>query len=238
VSSPVRAPRIARARRASSQTVGGLLDKMTRIIANVSDHAEAAADAREILAYLMDVTRSWPAFNADATVSPETVSQALAAAEKRSHGAPIQYCAGLAAFRQLTLKVDGRVLIPRPETELLVEHVLSRVNSGTAFDICTGSGAIVLALATEGSFESLFATDISDEALQVARSNVERFEGSLKPRLELLSGSGLAPLAGSGRMSLFPIRRISRFLSCSRWMSPCANGNPRSPCWPATTEWL
>lgn len=181
--------------REAKATVAKLVDSMSKIISSVSEQPSAEADAREILAYLMDVPRSWPSFHGDERVSRELCAHALAAAEKRAHGAPIQYCAGLAAFRNLTLAVDRRVLIPRPETELLVDHVLSRVKTGVAMDICTGSGAIALALATEGKFAKIFATDISLDALEVAKSNSTRYADKLNAPVEFVHGSGISPVA-------------------------------------------
>lgn len=194
MSNAVKAVKAPRVKRAADPTVNDLVARMAMIISSVAHQPDAVADAREILAFLLDVQRSWPAFNGDATVTAELFSRALMAAEKRAHGAPIQYCAGLAAFRNLTLAVDRRVLIPRPETELLVEHVLSRVNTGIAFDICTGSGAIALALATEGNFQSVTATDISADAIEVAQSNRDRYADSLTAPVEFLEGGALAPL--------------------------------------------
>jgi release factor glutamine methyltransferase len=101
---------------------------------------------------------------------------------------------GRAAFRHLTLDVDERVLIPRQETEMLVECVLSRVQTGIAIDVGTGSGAIALALATEGRFDRVIATDVSREALDVARVNVERLARELRAPVELRQGSLLAPV--------------------------------------------
>src|SRR5581483_7272493 len=98
-------------------------------------------------------------------------------------GAPFAYAVGRAAFRHLTLDVDPRVLIPRQETEVLVEAVLEWVGSadgGVAVDIGTGSGAIALALASEGPFARVIATDVSREALAVARGNVERLAPALR----------------------------------------------------------
>lgn len=175
--------------------VKDLLHTMSEIISSVSDQPDAIADAREILSYLMDVPRSWPAAHSNDSVSRDISARALASAEKRSHGAPIQYCAGLAAFRNLTLNVDSRVLIPRPETELLVDHVLSRVSTGIAIDICTGSGAIAIALATEGNYAGIIATDISPDALEVARGNAKRYDAKIKPKIEFLQGSSITPVA-------------------------------------------
>jgi release factor glutamine methyltransferase len=195
VSSPKLARKSAtRSARDSKVTIEELVHTMSEIISGINDQMDAIADAREILSYLLDAPRSWPAFNGSATVTRENARRAIAAAEKRSHGAPIQYCAGLAAFRSLTLNVDSRVLIPRPETELLVEHVLSRKKTGVAVDLCTGSGAIALALATEGSYDQVIATDISNEALEVARGNAERYAESMKPEVEFIQGSALEPI--------------------------------------------
>jgi release factor glutamine methyltransferase len=99
----------------------------------------------------------------------------LQAVTSRSAGVPAAYAAGTAAFRTLELAVDPRVLIPRPETEGLVECVLdwcrTRDRWGVAADIGTGSGCIALSLATEGRFSWVIATDLSEAALTVARGN-------------------------------------------------------------------
>ncbi len=197
----MKTPRIARSRREADSNVGGLVERMSAIISSVADQPDAAADAREILAYLLDVPRSWPANHAAEMVPRDVFTKALMAAEKRAHGAPIQYCAGRAAFRNLTLEVDRRVLIPRPETEMLVEEVLSRVQTGIAFDVCTGSGAIALALASEGRFDRITASDISGEALRVAEANRLRHADTLTAPVEFLEGSGLSPM-GSRRANV------------------------------------
>jgi len=97
------------------------------------------------------------------------VAHARAAAARRARGAPFAYAVGRAPFRHLTLAVDERVLIPRPETEQLVEEVLRRTGGGrgVAADVGTGSGAIALALAAEGGFERIVATDVSQDALDL-----------------------------------------------------------------------
>jgi release factor glutamine methyltransferase len=115
---------------------------------------------------------------------------------RRARREPLQYIAGTAAFRQLHLCVDRRVLIPRPETEVLVDHVLAwaRGREGLrAVDIGTGSGAIALSLATEGrSFSQVVATDVSEEALQVAHENLARVAPAVPVELRL--GPALQPL--------------------------------------------
>jgi release factor glutamine methyltransferase len=109
----------------------------------------------------------------------------------------LAYAAGCAAFRHLTLDVDQRVLIPRPETEVLVDLVLARAGEGgIAVDIGTGSGCIALALASEGRFARVIGTDISLDALTVARRNVERCAASLRSPVEMRHGSLLEPVRG------------------------------------------
>jgi len=93
---------------------------------------------------------------------------------RRAKREPLQYIDGAAAFRELVLRVDHRVLIPRPETERLVQAVLdwARDRDGlAALDLGTGSGAIALALATEGPFARVVGVDVSADALEVARAN-------------------------------------------------------------------
>jgi len=114
----------------------------------------------------------------DAEPAPEVRARFERAVARRLDGAPFAYAAGAAAFRTLELVVDERVLIPRPETEGLVERVLSWAASrgrwGVAADIGTGSGCIALSLACEGAFAKIIATDLSVDALAVARQNHER----------------------------------------------------------------
>ncbi len=122
----------------------------------------------------------------------------MSAARRRARGEPLAYAVGTAPFRHLTLQVDARVLIPRPETEQVVEVALretARGSGGVAVDIGTGSGAIALALATEGRFARVIATDISADALDVAAANVKAI-ASITP-IELRLGSDFAPLGPS-----------------------------------------
>ncbi len=115
------------------------------------------------------------------------------AIRQRSEGEPRCYVVGTAGFRHLDLSVDRRVLIPRPETESLVGHVLDWARLrwgdepwGSAADIGTGSGCIALSLACEGSFSRIVATDRWANALQVAADNVAAV--SSRTSIELKSG--------------------------------------------------
>lgn len=160
--------------------------------------SEARAEARDIVAAVLDMPRLWPATHGDERVDEQRWREAERAAERRASGAPFAYAVGRAAFRHLTLDVDERVLIPRQETEVLVEAVLEIAGTwnGTAVDVGTGSGAIALALASEGRFASVIATDVSSGALAVARWNAERLAGALQTPVEFRQGSLLAPLGG------------------------------------------
>ena len=162
---------------------------------------DAVAEARELLALLHDMPRHWPTLARDQELDAAQCDAARRAAAKRAAGAPLQYAAGRAAFRHLTLDVDERVLIPRPETEQLVEIVLDLTRherGGVAVDVGTGSGAIALALASEGRFARVIGTDVSLDALAVARANAERFAGRWCAELELRHGSLLGPVPEKG----------------------------------------
>jgi release factor glutamine methyltransferase len=158
--------------------------------------AEARREARDIVAAVLDVPRFWPSMHPDVVVDAATMRDAMAAAQRRRRGAPFAYAVGRAAFRHLTLLVDERVLIPRVETEELVELVLGLgiPAGGTAIDIGTGSGAIALALAMEARFDRIVATDISRDAIAVARGNAQSLARVLKAPVEFRIGSLIRPV--------------------------------------------
>jgi len=109
----------------------------------------------------------------------------------------LQYIEGEAHFRELRLRVDRRVLIPRPETEQLVQRVLDWAAGRpglAAADVGTGSGAIALALATEGPFHRVVATDVEPGALDAARAN--HAAAAPEAPVEFRLGDGVEPLAG------------------------------------------
>jgi release factor glutamine methyltransferase len=158
---------------------------------------EPENEARDLLTALLGEPRSWTALHADAAIDDVLRARVLEASSKRVRGVPFAYCVGRAAFRHMTLEVDERVLIPRPETEQLVDVAMSLMGGlagGTAIDVGTGSGAIALALATEGSFDRVIATDVSLDALAVARRNAELVDGVLRAPVEFRHGSLLTPL--------------------------------------------
>ena len=111
---------------------------------------------------------------------------------RRAAGEPLAYVTGWTGFRHLELRVDRRVLIPRPETEGLVDLLLERQAIGRVADVGTGSGCLALALADEGDFIAVHAVDLSEEALALAQGNAR--EAGLPVRFHL--GDLCAPLVG------------------------------------------
>ena len=167
--------------------------------AGITDPRRVATD---IIAALLEVPRSWPTMNRESAVDAHVLAAARNAARLLGAGAPFAYAVGCVQFRHLNLNVDTRVLIPRPETEVLVGEILDRMDSqfgssenwGTAVDIGTGSGAIALCLASEGKFDKVIATDLSTDAIEVASANAARCSAALRCDVEFRCGSLLAPV--------------------------------------------
>ena len=139
-------------------------------------HESAQIDAELLLAHALGCSRThlytWP----DQVLSPSQVALFESLLERRVLGEPVAYILGEREFWSLTLQVNRHVLIPRPETELLVETALSLADESPhrVADLGTGSGAIALALASERAQWDIVATDISADALGVASDNAGR----------------------------------------------------------------
>ena len=136
-------------------------------------------DAEWLLADALGVERLQLYLQYDRPLSREERDAFKPLLRRRAGREPLQYILGRTAFRELDLVTDRRVLVPRPETEVLVEEVLGWAADrpeglGTVLDVGTGSGAIALSLAVEGDCKSVLATDVSPEALMVAAENAER----------------------------------------------------------------
>ena len=188
-------------------TIGELLDELATELADPGV-PPARALARDLIAGVVDQPRFWPTAHRAETLTPAAETSIRAAAARLRQGMPIQYAIGRASFRHLTLQVDRRVLIPRPETELLVDLVLAaqRGGRGTVIDVGTGSGAIALALAAEGAFDDVIATDISPDALAVARANLGAIPDGRRGAVRFVEGSLLAPFLGADPDALPTIR--------------------------------
>ena len=150
---------------------GDLLDRMTGAFTH-HNMEQAQAEAVAIMAELLDCNRVMAQLDRKRVLTPELWNKGLEIIERRLNNEPWQYIFERAYFRDLTLKVTPKVLIPRPETELLVDWVIDILpERGKVLDMGTGSGAIALSVATERADSQVTASDVSCEALAVAREN-------------------------------------------------------------------
>ncbi len=158
-----------------SATIGALLAEVAALVAG-NPTAEPRAEAEILIAHVLGVARTRLWARPEEAVAPVAARAALDLAQRRATGEPIAYLVGRRAFWTLELEVGPAVLIPRPETELIVEQALARLPAGPArvADLGTGSGAVALALAAERPRWHVVATDSSADALGVARRNAER----------------------------------------------------------------
>jgi release factor glutamine methyltransferase len=134
-------------------------------------------DAQVLLAHVLGRDRAWLAARAGDALPKEAVDAFFALAKRRRAGEPVAYLTGIREFWGLPLAVSAAVLIPRPETETVVERALVRLapdHDARVLDLGTGSGAIALALAHERPRARVLATDVSADALDVARENARR----------------------------------------------------------------
>lgn len=149
-------------------------------------------DAEHLLAHVLELERLQLYLQYERPLTPDELDAYRPLLKRRAAREPLQHILGVQPFRELELAVGPSVLIPRPETELLVERVLEWAKESerqdlTALDVGTGSGAIALSLATEGPFASVVATDVDEDALDVARRN--RATAGLDDRVELRTGA-------------------------------------------------
>jgi release factor glutamine methyltransferase len=165
-----------------------------------SPHPERARlDAQFLLLHVAGKNKAWLMAHADEELSASQAARYCELMERRLHGEPIQYITGETEFYGLPFRVTPDVLIPRPETEHLVEKVLALAARFVQpqceiriVDIGTGSGAIAVALVHALSRASITAIDLSAPALKIARENARRNGVALR----FLEGDLLAPVTG------------------------------------------
>jgi len=158
-------------------------------------------DAEALLLHVLDKPRSWLFAHADEAVDEASARAYAILVERRAAGEPVAFLTGRRGFWTLELEVTPATLIPRAETERLVELALERLpadRTARVADLGTGSGAVALAIASERPLAQLVATDASAAALAVARRNAQRHG---LQRVAFLQGDWLAPLYG-GRFDL------------------------------------
>ncbi|HEV2701535.1 MAG TPA: peptide chain release factor N(5)-glutamine methyltransferase [Steroidobacteraceae bacterium] len=155
-------------------TTSDLLARGTALLAPVLERP--SLDAGLLLAFALGCTRVRLKSHPEEPRTSADEARYLALIERRAQGEPLAYITGVREFWTLELRVNREVLVPRPETELLVERALLLVPApqARALDLGTGSGAIALALAAERPGWELLATDASPAALAVARDNARR----------------------------------------------------------------
>jgi release factor glutamine methyltransferase len=154
-------------------------------------------DAEWLLAHVLGISRTELHADGKRPLDDEQRRRFQELVTRRARREPLAYVLGEWGFRRLTLKVDSRVLIPRPETEVLVERcleLLTDLAEPAVLDIGVGSGAIALAIADEHPGARVVATDSSPDALAVAEENRER--AGLVDRVELVHGELFAGLSG------------------------------------------
>jgi release factor glutamine methyltransferase len=154
------------------------------------------ADAALLVAHALGRTRTWLYAHGDDAVDDATRQACERLLARREAGEPVAYLTGHRGFWRFDLQVTPDTLVPRPETELLVELALERLPEGRALriaDLGTGSGAIALALAHERTSARVVAVDASAAALDVARGNARALGIA---NIEFREGDWLAPLAG------------------------------------------
>lgn len=160
------------------------------------------SDARLVLAHLLKTTKERLIMHPELEVAPEVKAAYLEALEKISRGCPVAYVTGVREFYGRPFAVTPDVLVPRPDTETLVEEAIAlikREGAKSALDLGTGSGIIAVTLALEAPETTVTATDESPAALAVARGNAQR----LGARVSFFEGSWFDALAQEGAPQSF-----------------------------------
>ncbi len=153
--------------------------------------------AEMLVAHVLGCPRLKLYMEVDRPASPDELSQLRSLAKRALAHEPVQYLVGEASFYGISLKADKRALIPRPETQTLVDQAAEAIKSiedrpPRVADVCTGSGCVAIAIASQNPGAVVHASDIDADALELARENLERHE--LAERITLFSGDLLSAL--------------------------------------------
>jgi release factor glutamine methyltransferase len=156
---------------------------------------DARLNVELLLSHILALKRFDLYLNFDRPVSPRELEQFRGLVRRRLGGEPLQYIIGYEEFFGLRFKVDKRVLIPRPETELLVESVIDELGKPaepmSILDVGTGSGCIAVALAKTLQSASITAVDVSEEALELAQENAAL--NGVSEKIRFLQADALSP---------------------------------------------
>ncbi len=155
-------------------------------------------EAEALLCHVLDTSKTQLYTEPERTLTPEETSHLKSIIRRRLQHEPTPYISGYCSFYNIDLRVNHHVLIPRPETETLIQEAIdcispiSKENAYTIADIGTGSGAIAISLSLALPQATIYATDISGPALQVAKMNCQRYK--LCDKITFLQGNLLEPL--------------------------------------------
>jgi release factor glutamine methyltransferase len=169
---------------------------LSRGRSRLADQAAGPLEAEVLMGKALGVSRAWLYANPEHVPDGDTQTEYLELIERRACGEPVAYLTGSREFWSLPLKVTPEVLIPRPETELLVETALAFIPPDAAWrvaDLGTGSGAVALAICSERPSCEVHASERSAAALEVARENGKLIAPG---KINFHLGSWLAPLEG------------------------------------------
>jgi release factor glutamine methyltransferase len=182
-------------------------DALKHALTHLHDSPSARTDAEELVSRLLGMGRGQVRAALDRPLAAGEMERLEAWLARRARGEPVQYITGRAAFRGLDLAVNPAVLVPRPETEGLVEAVLGvlrdearRWTTPRVLDLGTGSGAIALALASEWPAAQVTASDASDAALETARANARAL--GLEDRIRFMLGDWFGAVGGDERFEV------------------------------------
>lgn len=180
-----------------SWTTAAVLDWTTKRFAEAGIDA-ARLEAQVLLAHALGCTRVQLYTGFDRPLDEDELARARGLIKRRLAGEPVAYLVGTQEFWSLSFAVDERVLVPRHDTETVIQVVLDQVGERPApwrvLDVCTGSGVLAVTLARELAAARVVATELSPAAAEVARANAARL--GVADRVEVRDGDLLAPVAG------------------------------------------
>lgn len=137
-------------------------------------------DAWYLLSFLFEMTRADYLMHSSMLISKEQYHEYMELIKKRGNHIPLQHITGEQEFMGLSFKVSQDVLIPRQDTEILVQEAIKVSGGKTVLDMCTGSGCIIISLAKLGDIKSGIGVDISEAALKIANENNNRLEANVQ----------------------------------------------------------
>lgn len=192
------------------RTIQQLLEKGVKILEK-SEILNPILDVELLLCYALNVDKIYVYTHRHSKIETENVDKFLSLVNKRKKGYPIQYIIGKQEFMGLEFYVNEGVLVPRPDTEILIEWIIEIIESGyfkekesiNILDIGTGSGAISLSLAYYIDKAYIYTVDISNKALSIAKKNAKNL--NLKSKVRFLEGNIFEPIGNLDEKTKFDI---------------------------------